>query len=68
MWLYSRTRHSRGGPGWERFTLHGGAASLHEGAGRFVIDGRQGRDVADELVQERRFDEVGLLGDERFLR
>ena len=33
-----------------------------------MIDGRQGRDVADELVEERRFDEVGLLGDERFLR
>ena len=43
-------------------------ASLHEGAGGLVVDGGQGSDVADELVEEGRLDQVRLLGDQRLLR
>lgn len=43
-------------------------AALHEGAGGFVIDGCQGADVADELVQQGGLNQVRLLRDERLLR
>lgn len=43
-------------------------AALHEGAGRFVIDGGQGADVADELIQQGGLDQVCLLGDQGLLR
>lgn len=36
-------------------------AALHEGAGGFVVDGRQGADVADELVQQGGLDQIRLL-------
>ena len=48
--------------------MHDPSAPLHEGAGRFVIDGSQRPDVADQLIQERRLDQIRLLGDEGFLR
>lgn len=43
-------------------------AALHEGAGGFVIDRRQGADVADELVQQGGLDQVRLLRDQGLLR
>lgn len=48
--------------------MHDPSAPLHEGAGRFVIDRGQRPDVADQLVQERRLDQIRLFGDEGFLR
>ena len=44
------------------------AAALHEGAGGLVVDGGQGADVADELLQQGGLDEVRLLRDEGLLR
>lgn len=39
-------------------------AAFDKGAGWFVVDRRQGTDVADELVQQGGFDQVRLLGDQ----
>ena len=41
--------------------------SLDEGGGRLVVDGGEGGDVADELVQEGGLEEVGLLRDQGLL-
>lgn len=43
-------------------------AALHEGAGGFVVDGRQGANVADELVQQGGLDQIRLLRDQRLFR
>lgn len=43
-------------------------AALHEGARGLVIDGCQGANVADELVQQGGLDQVRLLRDQRLLR
>lgn len=42
-------------------------ASLNKGIGGLVVDRRQRADVADELVQQRRLNQVRLLRDERLL-
>lgn len=42
-------------------------AALHKGAGGFVIDGRQGADVADELIQQGGLDQIRLLRDQGLL-
>ena len=44
------------------------AASLHEGTGGLVVHGRQGADVADELLQQGGLDQVRLLRDQGLLR
>lgn len=41
--------------------------SLHKGAGWFVIDGGQGANVADELIQQCGLNQIRLLRDQRFL-
>lgn len=42
-------------------------AAFNKGAGRFVIDGGQGANVADELIQQGRLDQVRLLWDQGLL-
>lgn len=41
--------------------------ALHKGAGGLVIDRGQGRDVADELIQQGGLNQVCLLRDEGLL-
>lgn len=43
-------------------------APFHKRAGRLMVHGGQGTNVADELVQQGRLDEVCLLGDQRLFR
>lgn len=62
-----RQRYSRA-RSWGQALVHNPSAPLHKGAGRFVIDRGQCPNVADQLIQERRLDQIRLLGDERFLR
>lgn len=47
--------------------MHNAPATLHEGAGWLVVDGGQGANVADKLVQQCGLDEVRLFRDERLL-
>merc|ERR1719237_1057320 len=41
--------------------------SLHEGAGRLVVDAGQAGDVTDQLVQQSRLQQISLLRDKRLL-
>lgn len=55
--------HSRGSARWQAL-VHNAPAPLHKGAGRLMVDGSQGANVADELVQQCGLNEVCLFRDE----
>lgn len=57
---------SRSSAGREPLVLHA-AAALHEGAGGLVVDRGQGADVADQFLQQRGFNQVRLLRNQRLL-
>lgn len=43
------------------------SAALNKGTGGLVVDRGQSADVTDELLQQRRLDQIRLLGDQRLL-
>lgn len=43
------------------------SAALNKGTGRLMVDRGESADVADELLQKRRLNQICLLGDQRFL-
>lgn len=43
------------------------SAALNKGTGGLVVDRGQSADVTDELFQQRRLDQIRLLGDQRLL-
>lgn len=47
--------------------MNDSSAALHKGTGGLVVDGGQGADVADQLVQQGGLNQVRLLGDEGLL-